>query len=308
MTAYRIANEQMGMEYRDVWTTAYVNDLPDSAFLYIAPGGTKDSDGKTVPRSLRYFPVKDANGKVDEPHVANALARIPQASSLSPDVRAAAMAKAKALAAKTNVSGPPGTYAGSAGSGRSAPLEVLTRSFSVDLMLRAGGDGRTLVGRAVPYGQTIDIDTGRERFLPGAFNRQIESNQVASIKLHATHEGRRTDFAVGKTLSLEDRQDGLHGTWGLYETPRGDEALYMVRTGEVTGLSVGFKAVAGGTRLAPDGTLERAAVHLDHVALTTEPAYSEAKVLAIRSVDATTVSRLRTERERHHGLIERLRV
>ncbi len=61
------------------WTAAYINDLPDSSFLYIAPGGSKDSDGKTAPRSLRYFPVKDASGNVDLPHVRNALARIPQA-------------------------------------------------------------------------------------------------------------------------------------------------------------------------------------------------------------------------------------
>lgn len=62
------------------WSTAYVNDLPDSAFLYIAPGGKKDGEGKTVPRSLRYFPVRDADGSVDGPHVRNALSRIPQAS------------------------------------------------------------------------------------------------------------------------------------------------------------------------------------------------------------------------------------
>ena len=60
-------------ELKAVWTTAYVNDLPDSAFLYVAPGGDKDSDGKTTPRSLRYFPVKDASGAVDQAHVRNAL-------------------------------------------------------------------------------------------------------------------------------------------------------------------------------------------------------------------------------------------
>lgn len=68
------------MKGKAEWSTAYVNDLPDSAFLYIAPGGKKDGEGKTVPRSLRYFPVRDADGSVDGPHVRNALSRIPQAS------------------------------------------------------------------------------------------------------------------------------------------------------------------------------------------------------------------------------------
>jgi HK97 family phage prohead protease len=63
-----------------VWTAAYINDLPDGAFLHIESGGTKDSDGKTTPRSLRHFPYKDADGNIDLPHLRNALARIPQSN------------------------------------------------------------------------------------------------------------------------------------------------------------------------------------------------------------------------------------
>lgn len=60
------------------WTTAYINDLSDSAFLYVESGGKKDEDGKTVPRSLRHFPYKDESGAIDLPHLRNAIARIPQ--------------------------------------------------------------------------------------------------------------------------------------------------------------------------------------------------------------------------------------
>lgn len=63
------------------WTRAYINDLPDSSFLYIAPGGEKDEDGKTVPRNLRYFPYKNADGSNDLPHLRNAIARIPQSNA-----------------------------------------------------------------------------------------------------------------------------------------------------------------------------------------------------------------------------------
>ena len=77
---------EMDMEEKAVWTTAYKNDLPDSAFLYIKPGcGTKDSEGKTKPRSCRKFPVKDKNGNYDLAHVRNAIARIPQASGIPAD-------------------------------------------------------------------------------------------------------------------------------------------------------------------------------------------------------------------------------
>ena len=69
-------------ELKAVWSAAYINMLPDSSFLYIEPDGTKDADGKTTPRSKRHFPVKDANGTVDLPHLRNALARIPQSNLL----------------------------------------------------------------------------------------------------------------------------------------------------------------------------------------------------------------------------------
>ena len=51
-------------------STKTQNDLPDSAFAYIEPGGKKDEEGKTTPRSLRHFPVHD------KAHASNALARL----------------------------------------------------------------------------------------------------------------------------------------------------------------------------------------------------------------------------------------
>ena len=67
--------------------TADINDLPDSDFAYIEPGGEKDSEGKTTPRSLRHFPIHDAA------HVRNALARASQSefgAKAMPAIKAAA--------------------------------------------------------------------------------------------------------------------------------------------------------------------------------------------------------------------------
>jgi hypothetical protein len=63
---------KMGKTDLAQWTTAFTNDLPDSAFAYIAPGGTKDEGGKTQPRALRFLPHHGADG-VDLPHLRNAL-------------------------------------------------------------------------------------------------------------------------------------------------------------------------------------------------------------------------------------------
>jgi HK97 family phage prohead protease len=57
------------IQLRALLSSAEQNDLPDSAFAYIGPGGKKDADGKTTPRSLRHYPVHD------KAHADNALAR-----------------------------------------------------------------------------------------------------------------------------------------------------------------------------------------------------------------------------------------
>jgi hypothetical protein len=61
-----------------VWNTQYVNNLPDSAFAVIMPGGELDDEKKTKPRTLRKLPYRNADGKVDLPHLRNALARVSQ--------------------------------------------------------------------------------------------------------------------------------------------------------------------------------------------------------------------------------------
>jgi hypothetical protein len=71
------------------WDTAYINDLPDSAFAVISKGGTKDDQNKTVPRTLRHLPHHKADGSLDIPHLRNALARLSQ-TDLSPEEQAEA--------------------------------------------------------------------------------------------------------------------------------------------------------------------------------------------------------------------------
>lgn len=68
-------------------SSASMNDRPDDDFAYIEPGGSKDSSGKTTPRSLRHFPIYDAV------HVRNALARMNQSpfgAKAKPKIMAAA--------------------------------------------------------------------------------------------------------------------------------------------------------------------------------------------------------------------------
>jgi hypothetical protein len=88
-----------------------INTLPDSAFLYIAPGGKKDGENKTVPRALRSFPYRDAAGAVDLVHLRNALARIPQ-SNVPASEQPALTKRAQALLSESQKAANYGARAG----------------------------------------------------------------------------------------------------------------------------------------------------------------------------------------------------
>lgn len=102
-------------------STASKNDLPDSAFAYIEPGGEKDEQGKTKPRSKRHFPIHDAA------HVRNALSRIGQGAQFGKE----ALPKVKAAAKKFGI-----------GTGGDDKREL----EDVDLILRAMAEEADLRG------------------------------------------------------------------------------------------------------------------------------------------------------------------
>lgn len=92
--------DEMETEEAAQWTRAYVNSLPDSAFIYIEPG-YKEGENKNA----RHLPYKDDKGKIDIPHLRNALARCnqikPVLGKVSPaQMRKSACAKANSLAKK----------------------------------------------------------------------------------------------------------------------------------------------------------------------------------------------------------------
>jgi hypothetical protein len=90
--------DEFGLLGEAVWTARFINSLSDQAFAVIKPGGTKDSEGKTVPRSLRSLPhhgssVKKGteNSSVDKVHLRAALSRVSQSNTdLTPAQRSSA--------------------------------------------------------------------------------------------------------------------------------------------------------------------------------------------------------------------------
>ena len=90
------------MSTRAPMTSKELDDLSDESFAYIEPGGVKDHEGKTVPRSLRHYAIHD------KPHAANALARahhqLKSGTTKAKEIAAKAMPKIKAACKKFGIS------------------------------------------------------------------------------------------------------------------------------------------------------------------------------------------------------------
>lgn len=166
----------------------------------------------------------------------------------------------------------------------------IVRSFAAEALEVA--DGRTIVGRCVPYDEVGLVADGggepyREVWRAGAFRRVIRgaaAGRLPAILLNYEH---RTDLAnaIGRTVELDDRADGLWGTFRAHDTAIGEQGLELVRCGAVTGLSVQAH-VPTRRRVLGDGTVERSlATRLEHVAVTASPSWAGAGVTAVRSVD-----------------------
>lgn len=164
----------------------------------------------------------------------------------------------------------------------------LVRTFPVEL---AEGDGRTLETRIAPYNVSAmvsdppDFRPYQEMFLPGAFERQVNAanhaGRTLGIWLNFEHEQGLRGI-IGRGTQLRDETDGLYGTFRMDEGPDADKALRFVNDGELTGLSLEFRAVKGGSRWL-GGVRQRLRAHIDRVSLCRFPAYEQAQVLAVRS-------------------------
>jgi len=158
---------------------------------------------------------------------------------------------------------------------------ILERSFPSGLEM---ADGRTVEGKCVPYGQVIEVwseheGNYRETFDHGAFERVCKAPQRVLFRI--SHSA---DYAnmVGYGTDLEERDDGLYGSFRLLEAdaPKARELI----NASYKGLSVGFLPL--NSKRVGD-VLHRVRAHLDHVAAVVEgtAAYPDAMILAMRGKD-----------------------
>lgn len=162
--------------------------------------------------------------------------------------------------------------------------DSLFRSFTPDIEVRSGGDGRTVHGIAVPYAHPQRIDsTLTEQFARGAFRKQLESaHRVPFARDHMSHGGQ----LIGKITQLRDDAAGLYFEARVSPTSLGNDTLELLRDGALDQVSIGFRP--GQDRRLPGGVVERVTAHLTELAVVLQGAYGEhAMAMGIRAAGCT---------------------
>lgn len=151
---------------------------------------------------------------------------------------------------------------------------------------RTDDDGfRHLVGVVVPWAGQYKLPNGAiESFERGAFTKTLQERGT-SIPLYQQHESRST-LPVGQAVEWRNEPEGLICDFKMARTRDADDVLTLAQDGMVTGLSVGFIPVRSRTETRGDQQhIVRLEARLDHVGFVAQPAYDDARVLAVRHFD-----------------------
>jgi HK97 family phage prohead protease len=258
-------------EYRAQLTTSSINDLADDQFAYIEPGGSKDSSGKTVPRSLRHFPIHD------KAHADNAAARIAQGAKFGKE----ALPKVKAAQKK---------FGETNDGGRSVPAWGDTeRRYTPGVVeYRAAQDGRHIGGYAIVFDKlSRNLGGFVERAAPGVINqsRQLGWPNVVARFNHDSNMILGT--AAARTLTLQPDNIGLD--YDVDPPLARNDIVELVQRGDIRFSSFAFRVPDGGDEWGvtdqnyPMRTLLE--VQLVDVAPVLDPAYPDATA-GLRSLAA----------------------
>jgi HK97 family phage major capsid protein len=247
------------------WDTAYINDLPDSAFACVDEAG-------------RHYPHHNAAGEVDQPHLANAMARINQAGNTQCG-RGHLEEHAQAM--------------GMGERSVEEPIAEHNAELSDTPIQVRSATQREVDIRIMPWDVTISHEFGMESFQRGAFAGTNPAHVLLMGLDHETLMGidqrgqpliKRRPIGVGKTL--EERDDAAYMTFKVARTGAGDEFLALASDGVVRGASIEWDDVPGGS--VPHSRNGRRETRHQKVALkavspTWRPAYERAEVVAMRS-------------------------
>ena len=101
-------------------------------------------------------------------------------------------------------------------------------------------EGRTVEGYAAAFG---NVDLGQDMIHQGAFGKTLaeRGNKVRFLWQHDAHE------PIGRPIEMHEDPNGLFVKAIISNTARGRDALALLRDEAISGLSIGYDAIPGGT-------------------------------------------------------------
>jgi HK97 family phage prohead protease len=155
------------------------------------------------------------------------------------------------------------------------PLELTAATANLSIRDEAE---RIITARIVPWDELAETPEGLEQFTRGAFS-DVDPTAVVFRQDHH-------DPALGRGLTLEEREDGAYMEFRLARTAAADELLGLIRDGVYRGASVGFNPLPGftDTRRHQGRVLNvRRKVDLPEVSAVWRPAFQSAAITNTRS-------------------------
>ena len=247
------------------------DNLPDSAFAYIEPGGTKDASGRTTPRSLRHFPVHD------KAHADNAAVRIAQGAQFGKEALPKVKAAQKKFGSNTDGDGD------GDGKGRSAarPVERRFTPSVVGVMLTSGAEQRDSAARRIGgYAAKFNVysrDLGHfvEQIGTTCFNKSRGDGWPDVICRFNHDDTQLLGTIAGGTLELNTDRDGL--LYDVEPPPSLRHIVELVERRDVQKSSFAFRSIEDEWDLTSDGGPLRTvhSAQLVDVAPVVTPAYAD---------------------------------
>lgn len=257
--------------------TASAADLNAAARRYCAAQGWAMPDGS--------YPIRPANMHGAE-DAASAVRAVGRGAGSHDAIRKHIITRLKAIGEADQIPGTWGTDGSMADGGRAAALpEEFYRTFTFDMEVRTaaqGGDGRTLFGYAVPFGQVQQIDRDlTEGFDSTAFDHQMRAmNRVGYWHYHSRDP--RT-AQVGALTMARAESKGLYQEAKISNTQRGNDLIELIKDGAITEQSVGFRCGRSGTQVR-EGVHWRTKADLTELAAVPNGAYGDgAPIMGVRS-------------------------
>ena len=138
----------------------------------------------------------------------------------------------------------------------------------------ASKDKRTVSGTILPF----NVRTSDARALTFSAGSVTWASTVSQVKLDREHDRRQL---LGSATKLASSDTAVTGTFRIARTDAGDEALTLAEDGALDGLSAVVEIIEAQADPSDDGGLIVTQAHLRRVTLTSDPAFSDARITTV---------------------------